>query len=85
MKVGTFVPGTGQEIRFRDWLLEHPVEVIVIPMHWRARDIVDEMRACDITVDQVLIEYRGHLVDYFLGDHPYKGEEHAHEKTVELQ
>ena len=87
MKVGTFVPGTGQEIRFRDWLLEHPVEVIVIPMHWRARDIVDEMRACAITADQILIEYRGHLVDYFLGDHPYKdkGEEPAHEKTVELR
>ena len=30
-KVGTFVPGTGQEIRFRDWLKEHPVEVIIIP------------------------------------------------------
>ena len=25
-KVGTFAPGTGQEIRFRDWLIDHPTD-----------------------------------------------------------
>ena len=70
-KVGTFVPGTGQEIRFRDWLLRHTVEVIIIPPQWRAADIVNEMGAIGIKADRVLIEYRGHLIDYSSDDHPY--------------
>ena len=48
-KVGTFAPGTGQEIRFRDWLIDHPTDVVVVPPQWRARDIVDEMQRCGIT------------------------------------
>ena len=71
-KVGTFVPGTGQEIRFRDWLHTHRVDVVIVPAHWRARDIVREMAACDITCDAILIEYGGCLVDYFTGSHPYR-------------
>ena len=71
-KAGTFVPGTGQEIRFRDWLRAHPVDVVIVPAHWRARDIVREMAACDITCRTVLIEFRGRLVDYFTAPHPYR-------------
>jgi hypothetical protein len=66
-KVGTFVPGTGQEIRFRDWLLAHPVDVLIIPPQWRAADIVAEMKNTGITVDRVLIEHQGRLVDFSNG------------------
>ena len=71
-KVGTFVPGTGQEIRARDWLLAHPVDVVIIPAQWRARDIVQEMAACGIQCTTVLIEFRGRLVDYAGAPHPYR-------------
>jgi hypothetical protein len=62
-KVGTFVPGTGQEIRFRDYLKEYQVDVIIIPPQWRADDILLEMKQVGITVGQVLIEEDGKLVD----------------------
>jgi SAM-dependent methyltransferase len=71
-KVGSFVPGTGQEIRFRDWLLDHPVEIVIIPAQWRARDIVSEMAGAAIAPAGVLIEHRGRLVDYHRDDHPYR-------------
>lgn len=62
-KVGTFVPGTGQIIRFRDYLKEYQVDVIIIPPQWRADDILLEMKQVGITVGQVLIEEDGKLVD----------------------
>jgi len=71
-KVGTFVPGTGQEIRFRDYLLEQPAEVIIIPPQWRAKDIVAEMMQNRIQAKEILIEHEGCLIDYLNGDHPYK-------------
>lgn len=70
-KVGTFVPGMGQEIRFRDWLLEHPVHVVLIPSQWRAADITDEMRSAGIRAETVLIEHDGRLVDFGREPHPY--------------
>lgn len=71
-KVGTYVPGTGQPIRGRSWLAVNPVEVIIIPAHWRARDIVREMNAAGIGADLVLIEHGGRLIDYFRDPHPYR-------------
>ena len=71
-KVGNFVPGTGQEIRFRDWLLDNPVDVIIIPSQWRAADIISEMERTGIITKTVLIEHNGELVDYHHGNHPYK-------------
>lgn len=71
-KAGTFVPGTGQEIRFRDDLLEHPAEVILIPTQWRAKDIVAEMERCGIRCTIVLIEHHGRLINYHTDPHPYK-------------
>lgn len=71
-KVGTFVPGTGQEIRSRDWLLTHPVDVVVVPPQWRAADIILEMSAAGIAIDSVLIEHAGKLIDYRRDDHPYR-------------
>lgn len=72
-KVDTFVPGTGQRIRFRDWLLENPVDVIIIPPQWRAADIVAVMARVGIAAEAVLIEHNRRLVDFHKEDHPYRG------------
>ncbi len=77
LKVGTFVPGAGQEIRSRDWLVSHPVDVLIIPPQWRAVDILIEMQSAGIATKQVLIEHGGHLIDYHRDVHPYaSGREH---------
>lgn len=70
-KVGTFVPGTGQEIKNPYYLLHHPVDVIIVPPQWRAADIIIEMNQLGITVESLLIEHRGGLVDFWRNDHPY--------------
>lgn len=70
-KVGTFVPGTGQRIEFRDYLRQHPVKTLIIPPQWRARDIVAEMKDAGIEVGRVLIEHDGRLVDFHNDPHPY--------------
>ena len=70
-KAGSFVPGSGQEIRFRDVLKGISVDVVIIPTQWRARDIVAEMEREDIHPRQVLIEHLGVLVDFVRGEHPY--------------
>ena len=71
-KAGTFVPGMGQEILFRDALKTNPVNVIVIATQWRAHDIALEIQREGITYEQLLIEHEGQLVDYLAGDHPYR-------------
>lgn len=71
-KADTFVPGTGQRIRFRDWLLDNPVDVIIIPPQWRAADIVAVMKASGIRAQTVLIEHRRRLTDFHEEDHPYR-------------
>lgn len=71
-KAGTFVPGAGQEILYRDALLAQPVDVMIIPTQWRAKDIVAEMERCGIRAESVLIEHHGRLVDYHTEGHPYK-------------
>ena len=63
-KVGTFVPKTGQAIQFRDVLKTTPVDVVVIPAQWRAKDIVAEMEREKIYIDQVLIEHDGALIAF---------------------
>lgn len=70
-KAGTYVPGTGQEIRVREWLLDHPASVVIIPPQWRARDIVAEMLRVGIRYETILIEHQGRLIDYFADAHPY--------------
>ncbi|MBI5485076.1 MAG: methyltransferase domain-containing protein [Deltaproteobacteria bacterium] len=62
-KAGTYVPGTGQKIEFRDVLKEKPVDVIIIPCHWRLRDIIAEMKSEGIAAGKVLIEQDGHLLE----------------------
>ena len=63
-KVGTYVPGTGQIIQFRDVLKANPVDVIIIPPQWRAKDIVAEMRRENIMANKILIEHGGKLIDF---------------------
>lgn len=71
-KAGTFVPGTGQQIQFRDVLLAQPADLIIIATQWRAADIVLEMQRMGIGAETVLIEHQGRLIDYFRDDHPYR-------------
>lgn len=70
MKVGTFVAGLGQEIRPSSFLTSAPVDIVIVPPQWRARDIVLEMRAKNIAA-QVLIEHEGRLIDFLKAEHPY--------------
>lgn len=70
-KAGTFVPGTGQEIRPADYLFEHPVDTIIAPAQWRARDIASEIQKMNLTCE-LLIEHQGRLVNYYSDSHPYQ-------------
>ncbi len=71
-KAGTYVPGMGQEILFRDFLIQYPVETIVIATQWRAGDIVAEIERHGIPYRTILLEHEGRLVDYFADAHPYR-------------
>jgi Methyltransferase domain/C-methyltransferase C-terminal domain len=70
-KVGTYVPGCGQRIVPRDDLLESPPDVVILPMQWRARDVIREMQEAGISFGRVLIEHAGRLVDFECEPHPY--------------
>jgi hypothetical protein len=62
-KATYFVPGMGQKIEFRDYLLTHPVDVIIIPPQWRARDIAHEIHTTGIRYECLLIEDKGKLIN----------------------
>lgn len=70
-KIGTFVPGTGQQIQDPALLAAHAVNVVIIPTQWRAADITYEMQRRNIAVDKVLIEHSGRLINYYTDQHPY--------------
>ncbi|MCX6633041.1 MAG: hypothetical protein NTW28_36055 [Candidatus Solibacter sp.] len=63
-KAGTLVPGTGQIIRSHRWLVENPVDIILIPCQWQAADIVHQIDAAHIPYEGILIPQEGHLVDF---------------------
>ncbi len=71
-KAGTCVPGTGQQIQFRDALKSRRCDAVIIPTQWRAKDIVAEMDREGIHVARILIEHDGRLVDFRTGSHPYR-------------
>lgn len=71
-KAGGFVPGTGQVIRARDWLRDNPVDVVIAPPQWRARDIIAEMETAGLPPVQLLIEHDGALIDFRADPHPYR-------------
>jgi len=73
-KVGTFVPGTGQEIRASSDLQIIPADIIIIPTQWRAADIYAEINSKNISYSKIIIEYDGQLIDYERDEHPYKAE-----------
>ena len=70
-KVGTYVPGAGQEIQSRDKLKNIFVDVVIIPTQWRAKDIIAEIKRENLKIGTVLIEHNGRLVDFFDSPHPY--------------
>lgn len=61
-KVGTCVPGTGQEIRPVEALRALSPDVVIIPMHWRVNDILKEIRIKELDVPVILTESSGSLV-----------------------
>ena len=63
-EAGAFFPGTGQSIRFRDWLPGKPVDIILIPCHGRPAGMVRQIDAARITYEGILIPHRGDLVDF---------------------
>jgi hypothetical protein len=63
-RTGSVVPGTGQIVRFHEWLLDHPVDIIVIPCRHRASEIVREIDAARIAYEGILIPDNGCLVDF---------------------
>ncbi len=70
-KVGTFVPGVGQEILPAKYLIENPVEILIIPTQWRAKDILKEADSLNLNFELVLIEHNGKLLDFYNSNHPY--------------
>jgi hypothetical protein len=70
-KVGTYVPGTGQIIQSCAVLADNPVDLMIIPAQWRAKDIVREISDMGLQCT-VMIEHEGVLVDYFADAHPYR-------------
>jgi hypothetical protein len=61
----------GQEIRSSAALKQQPVDVLIIPTQWRARDILQEASSLGLHFDRVLIEHRGSLINFLHDDHPY--------------
>lgn len=72
LKVGGFVPGTGQEICSRELLRGAATDLVIIPTQWRAKDVVAEMAQAGLSAGQILIEHNGRLVDFARDDHPYR-------------
>ena len=70
-KVGTYVPGVGQEILHSTYLVENPVQVLIIPTQWRARDIINECKSLKLCFKSILIEHKGHFIEFNSFNHPY--------------
>lgn len=71
-KTGTYVPGTGQKILFRDALKCMHLDIVIIPTQWRAKDIVAEMEREGIVSGTVMIEHDGRLINFYSEAHPYR-------------
>jgi len=63
-KVGRHVPGTGQEIKSVNWLLNQSPGTIVITTPWRAHDIVREIQQCGVPYKQILVLWKDGLYVY---------------------
>lgn len=67
-KIGSYVPGTGQEIQYRDILKETPVDVLLIATWWRKDDILAEMAREGICIPHIYVEQDGELRTLCSGD-----------------
>ena len=47
-----------------DWLLDNPVDIILIPCQWHAAEVVREIDAARISYEGILIPQEGRLVDF---------------------
>jgi hypothetical protein len=63
-RISTFVHGAGQLILSPAWLLENPVDIILIPSPRRAEDAVRQIDAAHIPYEFILLPKEGHLVDF---------------------
>ena len=70
-KWGTYVPGIGQEIKSPTFLLNYPIDILIVPTQWRTQDILIEAISMGLAFKQVLIEHKGKLIDFMAEDHPY--------------
>ena len=70
-KIGTFVPGLGQEIKSPTNLKNLGLHTVIIPSQWRAKDIIKEMEGLGVFPEQILIEHGGRLIDFKSSSHPY--------------
>ncbi len=71
-KSGTFVPGTAYPIHYRDVLKKTPVDIVIVPAQWRAQDIAIEIEQAGISMQSLLIEHQGSLIDFKQSEHPYR-------------
>jgi hypothetical protein len=62
--VGRYVAGTGQIIHSPAWLIDNPVDIILIPCRWQADEIVREIEKARIPYEGILIPDEGRLVDF---------------------
>lgn len=68
-KVGRYVPLAAQRIEPPEFLIEHPVDVIVITTQWRAKDIYSEIlrrkiphETVYVVIEQKLTPYSGETI-----------------------
>ena len=57
-KWGTFVPGVGQEIKSPAFLVNHPINTLIIPTQWRSLDILIEANSLGLLFDKVLMSMK---------------------------
>lgn len=66
-KCGKFVPGAGQEIRPPEYLIENPVDMIIITTQWRAKDIYAEIQRREIPHESIYVLI-GHELQVYTGE-----------------
>ena len=63
IKVGSYIPGTGQEVHSPSFLKENEFELILVPMQWMAKEVRKELEAMGIK-STILVESKGEFVEY---------------------
>ena len=63
-KKDKFIPRTGQEIKTPDYIIENPVDIIIITPQWRAKDIFNEIKTKNIKYEKIFILLNGIITEY---------------------